>query len=211
MEYGYTGTFVLAFLIGLTGALAPGPTLVATISASLKSGWTTGPRVTFGHMLIEALVFILILLGLSAAAFRYSAPIAVLGGCALIAFGLLTIRESRGATLPGASADRTLHPYFAGVVTSATNPYFWIWWLTIGSVFLLSTLSGGILLALVFMAGHWTADLGWYTFVSSAVHRGRLILSGRAYRLTLAACGIFLVCFGGYYLAIAGNLGSGGW
>ncbi|HNO09100.1 MAG TPA: LysE family transporter, partial [Methanoregulaceae archaeon] len=50
----------LGFLIGLTGALAPGPTLVATIKASLKSGWSAGPRVTLGHIVVEILMVLLI-------------------------------------------------------------------------------------------------------------------------------------------------------
>ncbi len=32
----------LGFVIGLTGALAPGPTLVATINASIAGDWTSG-------------------------------------------------------------------------------------------------------------------------------------------------------------------------
>jgi threonine/homoserine/homoserine lactone efflux protein len=199
--YGYAETFFLAFLIGLTGALAPGPTLVATINVSLKGGWTMGPKVVFGHMAIETVVFLLILFGVSATAIRYSATIALIGGTALIVFGALTIRESRTASLAQSGSGSSANPYLAGIMTSATNPYFWIWWLTIGSVLLLTTLSGGILLALVFMAGHWGADLGWYTVVSSAIHRGRTVLSERGYRWALMLCGVFLVCFGGYYLS----------
>ena len=42
---GAIETLILAFTIGLTGALAPGPTLVATINSSLRRGWTIGPKV----------------------------------------------------------------------------------------------------------------------------------------------------------------------
>jgi threonine/homoserine/homoserine lactone efflux protein len=42
---GAIETLILAFTIGLTGALAPGPTLVATINSSLQRGWTMGPKV----------------------------------------------------------------------------------------------------------------------------------------------------------------------
>ena len=50
----------MAFTLGLTGALAPGPTLVATVNSSLKSGWTAGPKIAVGHALVEVLIFLLI-------------------------------------------------------------------------------------------------------------------------------------------------------
>ena len=36
----FLNMIILGFLIGLTGTLAPGPTLIATINASLKRGWS---------------------------------------------------------------------------------------------------------------------------------------------------------------------------
>lgn len=54
---------LLGFSVGLTGALVPGPMLFATIEISLKKGWLAGPQVVFGHMLVEAMLYMLILLG----------------------------------------------------------------------------------------------------------------------------------------------------
>jgi len=206
MIFGYGETLILGFLVGLTGALAPGPTLVATINSSLKDGWSAGPKVTAGHILVETLVVLIIVLGFSSMAVSLSAPIAILGGVALIIFGLLTIYESRNTGLMTASSGPAAGPYLSGIVTSVTNPYFWIWWLTIGSVLLVTTLSGGIFPAVLFMSGHWAADLGWYTLVASAIHRGRVVLPEAVYRMLLVICGVFLMGFGGYYLYSAAEL-----
>jgi threonine/homoserine/homoserine lactone efflux protein len=195
--------FLFAFVVGLTGALAPGPTLVATINASVAGGWTVGPRVTFGHMLSELIIVILIISGLSTVALQYTTAVAVIGGVALIAFGLLTLAGSRHVSLAGSrstEATVTSSPFFAGFVTSVANPYFWIWWLTVGGAMVIAGLAGGIFLACVFMAGHWCADLGWYTVVSTGIAKGRTILTDTAYRWIMTACGIFLVIFGAYYL-----------
>ena len=62
MEVAILSTVVLGFLIGLTGALAPGPTLVATINASLAGNWTAGLKVSLGHIIIETGIFFLIIL-----------------------------------------------------------------------------------------------------------------------------------------------------
>jgi threonine/homoserine/homoserine lactone efflux protein len=195
--------FLFAFVVGLTGALAPGPTLVATINASVAGGWTVGPRVTFGHMLSELIIVILIIAGLSTVALRYTTAVAVIGGVALIAFGLLTFIGSRQVSLAGSRSPETTatsSPFFAGFVTSVANPYFWIWWLTVGGAMVIAGLAGGIFLACVFMAGHWCADLGWYTVVSTGIARGKTIFTDTAYRGIMTACGIFLIIFGAYYL-----------
>jgi threonine/homoserine/homoserine lactone efflux protein len=194
-------TLVLGFLIGFTGALAPGPTLVATINASLKGDWTAGLKVSLGHIIIETAIFFLIILGLASVATPYTTAIAVIGGIALIIFGILTVSGSRSASLSAAPAQTTASPYMAGLLTSAANPYFWIWWLSVGGALLITSLAGGLLFAVVFMLGHWAADTSWYVFVSTGVAKGRTILSDTLYHRIMAACGVFLVLFGLYYLA----------
>jgi threonine/homoserine/homoserine lactone efflux protein len=196
---------VLGFFIGLTGALAPGPTLIATINASLKGGWTMGPRVTLGHAAVEILMVILIIGGLSVFIGGYSWLVAGIGGVALMVFGMFTVLESRHAQINPPhktlqERETTVHPFLDGMVTSISNPYFWLWWFTVGSALMIGAYAGGIGTAVSFILGHWTADLGWFTLVSVSIHRGRFLLGEREYRWILAACGIFLVFFGMYYL-----------
>jgi threonine/homoserine/homoserine lactone efflux protein len=191
----------LGFVIGLTGALAPGPTLVATINASINGDWMTGLKVSLGHAIVELFIVILILLGLATIALPYTSVIAGVGGIALIVFGALTIMGSRQATMSTSPNQPVSNPYMAGLVTSAANPYFWIWWLSIGSAMVIAGLEGGLVLAGAFMIGHWTADTVWYTLVSSGVSQGRTFLSDTAYRNIMIFCGIFLILFGIYYLS----------
>lgn len=201
MSYEILSTLVLGFLIGLTGALAPGPTLVATVNASLHGDWKAGLRVSLGHIVIETAIFFLIILGLATVASPYTPVIAVIGGIALIIFGILTLAGSRTATLAQNPAQAAADPYVAGLLTSAANPYFWIWWLSVGSALLISSLAGGLLFAILFMIGHWGADTAWYTLVSFSVAKGRTLLPDRTYHLVMAACGTFLILFGLYYLS----------
>jgi threonine/homoserine/homoserine lactone efflux protein len=199
--YDVLQTFLLGLVIGLTGALAPGPTLVATINASVTGDWKIGPKVTVGHMIAESVIFLLIVLGLASLALPYTAAIAAIGGIALIVFGALTLTGCRGASLSGPVTGTVSNPYVAGLVTSAANPYFWIWWLTVGSAMVIAGLTGGIVLAAVFMVGHWCADLGWFTLVSTGISQGKTILSDTSYRRIMGACGVFLILFGAYYLS----------
>ena len=193
--------FILGFVIGLTGALAPGPTLVATVNASIAGDWTTGLKLSLGHVIVELFLVILILLGFATVALPYTSAIAGIGGIALVAFGMLTIAGSRKAYMRTSSVQTVANPYMAGLITSAANPYFWIWWLSIGSAMVIAGLQGGLVLVGALMIGHWSADTVWLTLVSTGVSKGRTIVSDTTYKKIIALCGIFLILFGAYYLS----------
>ncbi|EJG06059.1 Lysine exporter protein (LYSE/YGGA) [Methanofollis liminatans DSM 4140] len=197
---GIIPALIIGFVIGLSGALAPGPTLVATIRGSLDHGWTAGPRLAAGHAAVEAVLALAIVAGLAAAADSVAVPVAVVGGAALILFGGLTVRESRTAVLDAPVEAASGSPFLAGVVTSAANPYFWLWWLSVGSGLLLEGLAAGAAVAVAFMIGHWASDFGWFGLVAAGTAGGKTVLSVRQYRLVLAACGVFLIFFGASYL-----------
>ena len=197
---------LLGFTVGLTGALVPGPMLFATIETSLKKGWLAGPEVVLGHMLIEFVLCVLILFG-AASLFGSGtiSAVSLLGGLALVGFGLLTVKGAKAvssAGLASASSGRNLSssPPAAGLITSASNPYFWIWWLTAGSALVLQEFQLGIVIAVAYVIGHWLADLGWFTAVSASFSRGKTLLSQSAHEKILYACGIFLVIFGLYFM-----------
>ncbi|WP_235809531.1 LysE family transporter [Methanofollis ethanolicus] len=194
------GALAIGLVIGLSGALAPGPTLVATIRGALAEGWTAGPKVAAGHAVLEVMVFLAVVAGLGVAAGSVGPAVALVGGAALIVFGAMTIRESRTAVLEADPGETAGNPYVAGAITSAANPYFWIWWLTVGAGLLIDGLAGGLAVAVAFILGHWAADFGWFGLVAAATAGGRRVMSVRQYRLVLGACGLFLVLFGASYL-----------
>jgi len=198
--YDVVSMLFLGFVIGLTGALAPGPTLVATINASLTGSWTAGLKISLGHILAELAIFILIVFGLATIVRPYTTVIAVVGGTALIIFGILTILGSRTASLDQKGTRSDANPVIAGLVSSAANPYFWIWWLSVGSAMVIAGLEGGIILAAVFMIGHWAADTGWFTLVAVSVSKGVSVLNDTLYHRIMAVCGLFLIGFGLYYV-----------
>ncbi|MHC1755688.1 MAG: LysE family transporter [Methanosarcina sp.] len=197
---------LLGFTIGLTGALVPGPMLFATIEVSLKRGWLAGPEVVLGHILVELVLSIIILFG--AASFVGSGTISAIsfiGGLALMIFGLLTIKDAKAAASSRASPDAsglklTSNPITLGLITSVSNPYFWVWWLTAGSALVLKARELGILISVAYILGHWTADLSWFTAVSGSFSRGKALLSQKTHRYILYACGIFLIIFGFYFM-----------
>ena len=153
------------FLIGLTGAAVPGPMLFATIDASLKKGWTAGPEIVLGHALVEVVICALLFHGFTIATDTVFKIVSIAGGGALLIFGMVTLNSSKDATfdVDGSGAGGAVA---AGALTSVSNPYFLIWWLTIGNAMVMDGLAIGVAAAVLFVTGHWIADLAWYTLVS---------------------------------------------
>ena len=190
----------IGFFVGLTGALVPGPMLFATIETSLTKGWLSGPKVVSGHALIEMVIFVLIVAGFSTQAAQGAVLwISIVGGAVLVLFGIMTIKEGKHATLSGGNSVFK-SPFAAGIVTSISHPYFWLWWLTAGAGLILMGLEISLVAALIFLMGHLVADMSWYTLVSSAFGRGKSLMSERMYQKVLIGCGVFLVGFGTWFI-----------
>jgi threonine/homoserine/homoserine lactone efflux protein len=192
-------SLLLGFGVGLSGALAPGPTLLATISGAARHGPLVGGRVAAGHLLVEGVLAVALVFGMAPLVLSHRTAIAIVGGAALAGFGLLTLGGVRGASLTAPAGDERFGPVLAGVLTSVANPYFWLWWATLGGALLAAALASGAGDAALFLAGHGTADLAWLLLVGTGVARGSAYLSDRAYRLLLGACGVGMVAIGVAY------------
>lgn len=192
----------IGFAVGLSGALVPGPMLFATIDSSMRKGWTSGPKVVLGHALLETVLCILIVLGMTSfVGEKELSAISLLGSVVLILFGILTIKDARGGVLSIGSEINLIsaNPVAAGFVTSLSNPYFWIWWLAAGSALVLKGLEISLLAAALFVFGHWMADLSWFSIVSASFSKGKELMSSRTYEIVLLSCGMFLILFGSWF------------
>ncbi len=198
---------VTSFLIALSGALVPGPLFTLTVSESVRRGAATGPLIILGHSLLEIMIVVLVLSGLSPF-LRHDTTrqlISIIGGCMLVVMGILLLRDVPKARLdaPAEKKGKGMNLIVTGMVGSITNPYWVIWWATIGLGYLVSSLRFGMAGVVVFFLGHISADLAWYSLVSYAVSKGKTIMGEKGYRAILLFCGIFLILFGGWYVQSA--------
>ena len=195
---------VTSFVVALSGALVPGPLFTITVGESVKRGFSAGPLIIFGHGLLEAVVVLLIVFGLMPAVSAEGAKLVIglIGGIILILMGSMLLKDGRSARLEMKAEGRRagMNPVVAGIVGSLSNPYWVIWWLTIGLGYLVSALKYGPPGVIAFFAGHIAADLGWYSLLSLAVAKGRAVMSDKVYRIMLVACGLFLICFGSWFV-----------
>jgi threonine/homoserine/homoserine lactone efflux protein len=196
------GVATSSFIVALSGALMPGPLLTVTVGEAARRGFWAGPLIIVGHALLEAALVLLLLVGLGAWLHRpvILGTVGVLGAAMLGWMGLALLKASRHSHLEfDPQADGGLHPVWAGVLMSLANPYWLIWWLTIGLGYVMFSARYGLPGVALFYVGHILADFAWYTLVSGAVAQGRRFISDKVYCGFLAACGVFLCGFGGYF------------
>lgn len=195
--------FASSFVIALSGALMPGPLLTATISESSQRGFVAGPLMIAGHAILELTLVIALLAGLAP---FFQQPVvfvvSALAGSAILlgmAFGMFRGLGALRLSWEGQQKKQN-HPVFAGILMSVSNPYWIIWWATIGVGYILYSRQFGVWGVVFFFAGHILADLAWYSLVAAAVAGGKHFLTDRLYRGLIALCAVFLVVFAGYFV-----------
>uniref|UniRef100_A0A7C3IT84 Lysine transporter LysE n=1 Tax=Candidatus Methanomethylicus mesodigestus TaxID=1867258 RepID=A0A7C3IT84_9CREN len=193
--------FSVGLLVGLSGAVIPGPLFAFTVLDTTKKGRVTGHFVIAGHMIWESIIIMIILFGFGWILEGNSGAFYLVGGAVLALMGANMVRRrasSEGIRMEKARLNSSVG---GGIFYTAFNPTQPIWWATAGLALLLLGLnSAGMAGVAVVTAGHWAADLAYYTSVSYAVHRYNRFLNPRQGQLT-AALGVFLAALGLIFIA----------
>jgi len=196
------GIFVSSFVVGLSGALMPGPVLTVTIGETTRRGFWAGPLIVLGHGMIEFALFIALVLGVGTFLRQdiVFGVVGVGGAAVLIWMGIGMVRGSNKASLEiSPASNRQGTPVWAGLLSSIANPYFILWWATIGLSYIALSQRHGLYGLGSFYSGHILSDLVWYSAVAAAITAGKRVVSNRTYRIIIAMCGIFLLALGAYF------------
>jgi threonine/homoserine/homoserine lactone efflux protein len=199
--------FLSSLLIAYSGALMPGPMLTVVLTETPRQGARAGPLVVLGHAILELLLLALLILGLGPILERpaVQAVLAVVGGFMLLATAaLMLIAVVRGRVVleiePAARTARHARTVLAGVISSLSNPYWIIWWATIGLSLVTKAYALGLLGVGAFYIGHILGDLTWYTAVSGIMAAGRRWITLRRYRGMIVVAACFLVVLAAWFL-----------
>lgn len=191
--------FFTAFIVGFSGAMMPGPMLTVNINESIKRGAQAGFWLVLGHAVLELALVIGLIFGLSILIQNklVTAGISIAGGGFLLWMGWDMVQSAlKGAVslnLEATGESKTPGPFLSGFLTSLSNPYWSLWWATIGLGFLTAAQKSGGMGVGAFFTGHILADFVWYGAVSFAVAKGKKFMSDRIYRGIITACGGFLI------------------
>ena len=177
----------------------PGPVTAVAIVKGQNSS-KAGILVALGHGAVEIPLIIAIALGLSKF-FQLPAwkiAIGLIGGAVLVWMGFGMIRDRKA--LGEGRKDVPYGSFQAGVITTTSNPYFFLWWATVGAVLITKSLAWGIMGVILLTIVHWSVDLGWVWLLSYMSHRGKSIMSPKVQSAVFAVCGMVLVVFGLFFL-----------
>ncbi len=198
--------FITSFTIAFSGAMMPGPLLSATISESIRRGPSAGPLFMLGHGILEILLIAALFLGLAPflnipVVFRI---IAFAGGGFILFMAAGMFRDLKNLRINIENAAPVKgNIILLGAGLSLANPYWLIWWATIGLGYILSAGKSGFPGVAVFFAGHIIADTAWYTFVSFGIAGSRKLMSDRVYRILIGLCAGFLSVYAVYLIISA--------
>ncbi len=202
------GFIVTIVVVTASGALAPGPLFFVNIAHGTKSGAKGGIAFSIGHTIVEFSLVMLLARGISTLVDEpaVKSVIGVIGGVFLLVFGVLQVHQfliSKSEAFGGKNIP-SRNPLLLGSIFTGLNPYFIIWWLTVG----VKLISDSILFAswagvlLMYIAHVWM-DYVWLTATAYLAKRGTSLVGSRGYRIVMAIFGGILVYFGLYFLISA--------
>ncbi len=186
-------------VISLSGVMAPGPMFAVTLAKSYRSPWA-GTWIALGHAVIEVPLILLIYFGF-APFFQNSAVqlgLSIVGGGMICWLGIAMFRARTEIVHQG--KDLPYNAFVAGILTSGFNPFFLVWWATIGSMLIMRFLDFGTTGLMVFIVAHWLVDLVWLSLVSNLVYRTRSLWGRKFHEWLFIACSLLLIGFGGWFI-----------
>ena len=193
------GLFLLSAAgISLSGVMMPGPLTAATIAKGYREQ-NAGVFIALGHAVVELPLMALIYFGF---AHFFAFPevkkgIGVAGGLMLIFMGVMVLRSLKEARRE--VADLPYNSLVTGIVMTGANPYFFLWWATIGVALIATAAEFGIWGLVVFALVHWSCDLVWEQVVSMSVFRTRHLWTQKVQRIVFGICALVLVGFGVWF------------
>ncbi|MGQ1947608.1 LysE family transporter [Geofilum sp. OHC36d9] len=202
----YISLFFTSFIIAFSGAMMPGPLLTVTISESTHRGMAAGPLLITGHAMLEIALIIALILGLGPV---FKQPLFFMitsfaGGAVMLWMAWGMFKSLPSLTIAKSETNKTKHNLLVtGAIMSLVNPYWIIWWATIGLGYIVYAQEYGTTGIIIFFLGHIAGDYIWYSAISTAVSKGRKLFTDKIYRRLIAVCGTFLVGFAMYLIVMA--------
>ncbi|MGI0073552.1 MAG: LysE family transporter [Nitrosotalea sp.] len=188
---------ITVIIISVSGVMSPGPLFAANVAYGVKGGWKTGVKMAYGHTVVELPLVILLGIGaISLATFpQFKEYISILGAISLFAFAGFQLK---GVLKKSSQSYSSKHgPFFIGILLSALNPFFLIWWFTIGFKLITDALILYSFIGIAIMfAFHIWMDYAWLGGVGFLSSRGKKIISTKNYRVFMMAISGVLVYFG---------------
>jgi threonine/homoserine/homoserine lactone efflux protein len=187
---------IQVFIITISGAMWPGPVTATAITMGTRNRWA-GSLMAVGHGIVEFPLMILIIFGLGVIFQKTSSQIVIgiTGGLVLMymAYGMYKTASHPTDTQAGARKDK---PILAGMFFTVSNPFFLVWWATIGLGLATTATKLGLHAFALFAIVHWLVDFLWLTALSFASFHGTALLGPKVQQRVLEVCAAVMFLFG---------------
>ena len=189
---------IIVIIISASGVMSPGPLFAANIAHGLKQGTKAGIKIAIGHSIVE--LPLVILLGIGAFSLEifpeFRTIISIFGAITLFVFAFIQIKSTLKKN-EKSEAKLKQGPIITGVLLSALNPFFIIWWLTIGLKLISDAMAiwafVGILIVFVL---HVWMDFVWLGSTAFLISKSKKIISNTNYKIIMLALSAVLIYFG---------------
>jgi len=185
-------------LISASGVMSPGPLFAANLFYGLQQNAKSGIKMACGHTVVELPLVVLLGLGVfSLEVFpQFRTIISILGAFTLFGFAVIQIRNSFKADLPIKFQSKQ-GAFYSGILLSALNPFFLIWWVTIGFKLISDALQIWSFVGIFIMFGfHIWMDYLWMGSIAFLSSKSSHFISSKIFRLVLLTLSGFLIYFG---------------
>ena len=192
------GFAIMVVAISASGVMSPGPLFSANIIYGLKEGKIVGLKIAVGHTIVEFPLIILLGTGIITSNIfpEFRVLIAVIGALGLFAFAGLQIKSIFQKNFQK-NIKPSRGPILAGIFLSALNPFFIIWWLTVGLKLITESIElWGFLGIIILFLFHIWMDYVWLYIVAFFASKSRNFLSNRNYKILVISLAIVLIYFG---------------
>jgi threonine/homoserine/homoserine lactone efflux protein len=186
-------------LISLSGVMAPGPLTAVVIGKGSESPHA-GALIAAGHAIVEVPLMGAMLFGLGRLfeSVPFRAALAAVGGVLLLIMSIDMFRNIKRSAVHATSYART--PLVAGMLLSIGNPYFLIWWATVGVTLLSKSTQFGLLGFAAMAVVHELCDLTWCYFLSALSFKGGQFFGNVFQKAVFAVCAALLLVFSANFL-----------
>jgi len=190
-------------IVSLSGVMAPGPVTAAAIAKGQRQRFA-GSLIAVGHGIVEFPLMILIILGMDELlkSAKTQIVIGLAGGAFLLFMAIQMLRDIRKTDYTPEKSYKT-GPILTGFLLSVGNPYFLLWWASVGLALATEATQLGIWAFAMFAVIHWLCDLVWLQVLSWASFKGSALLGPRSQRIVLLVCSLALLFFGLYFISRA--------
>ena len=182
--FGFLG---LVIIISASGVMSPGPLFAANVMYGLREGKISGIKMAVGHTIVEFPLILLLGIGFFSIESipEIRTAITILGAIGLFGFAVLQIKTIIKKEFDIETKSKQ-GPLVAGILLSALNPFFIIWWLTIGLILISESIQsfGFIGIVILFLFHIWM-DYVWLFTIAVFSSKARNYLSKRNFKIIL--------------------------